>query len=189
LFLLAARNPEFNWALERNLFGDNKLVQSMRGLFDNEHSYKVPYFEKDEIKGFIQKYQEFRNQSTKNNSLEQNAEEIFEDTIEGHPIMVRFAVLNQGLSGHVEQLYAEHLQDKDNDNYPHLKRVKTVILNSLFDISNIPLKDKMLEELGLLSTAKKELRNALIRKKGEFWEFLISLVLWPGCDWEKGANG
>ena len=43
---------------------------------------------------------------------------IFKDT-EGHPIMVRFSVLNEGLTAHVEQMYLEYLLDKSNNNYPH----------------------------------------------------------------------
>ena len=64
--------------------------------------------------------------------------------------MVRFAVLNKGLPAHVEEMYPEYLQDKNNNNYPHKQRLKVIILNSLFDISNISLTDEILDEFGLL---------------------------------------
>ena len=48
--LLAARIPEFNWDLERNLFGDIKLVQNIKCLFANEYSFSVAYVGKDEIR-------------------------------------------------------------------------------------------------------------------------------------------
>jgi hypothetical protein len=47
-FLLAARTPEFYWALERNLFGDSKIILSIQGLFDDEYKFPV------EVKEFIQ---------------------------------------------------------------------------------------------------------------------------------------
>ena len=116
-FLLSARQPEFDWALERNLFQDTNLVQKIKSLFDNDHKIIVKYFEKEEIKEFIEKYLSFINPLLKNKSIQQNTDAIFKDT-QGHPIMVRFAVLNEGLSGHIEQMYFEYLQDKNNNNYP-----------------------------------------------------------------------
>ena len=83
--------------------------------------------------------------------------------------MVRFEALNQGLSGHVEQMYLEYLQDKNNNNYPHTQRLGVIILNSLFDISSISLRDEILDEFGLLCTAK-ELRNTIIKKTATVWE-------------------
>ena len=166
-FLLAARTPEFDWALERNLF-QNVELQTIKSLFDDQYKFTVKPFEKEEVREFILLYRPFLNQSIKNKPLEQNTEEIFKDT-KGHPIMVRFAVLNKGLTAHVEQMYAEYLQDRNNNNYPHKERVKVIILNSLFDISNISLTDKILEDFGLLSIANGELKNAIIRKSGEYW--------------------
>ncbi len=83
--------------------------------------------------------------------------------------MVRFSVLNEGLEIHVKEMYREYLLDKNN-NYPNLNKIKTIILNSLFDISNISLKDELLEEFSLLSIAKKELNNTIIKKTGDVWK-------------------
>ena len=43
-------------------------------------------------------------------------------------------------------------------------------MNSLFDISNIALQDELLKEFNLLSIAKKELKNTLIKKTGDVWK-------------------
>ncbi len=167
-FLLSARQPEFDWALERNLFQDISLVQKIKSLFDNDYKSIVKYFEKEEVKEFIEKYRSYLNPVLKNKSIELNTDTIFKDT-KGHPIMVRFAVLNEGLSGHIEQMYLEYLQDKSNYNYPHKQRLGVIILNSLFDISSISLKDELLDEFGLLKTAK-ELRNTIIKKSVDVWK-------------------
>ncbi|HXT84693.1 MAG TPA: ATP-binding protein, partial [Verrucomicrobiae bacterium] len=168
LFLLSARQPEFDLALERNLFQDTSIVQKIKSLFDNNYKFSVKYFEKEEVKEFIEKYHSFLNPILKNKSIEQNTYTIFKDT-KGHPIMVRFAVLNEGLSGHIEQMYLEYLQDKSNNNYPHKQRLGVIILNSLFEISSISLKDELLDEFGLLKTAR-ELRNTIIKKSGDVWK-------------------
>ena len=52
-------------------------------------------------------YEKYLHPLIKSKSIEQNTEEIFCDT-QGHPIMVRFAVLNEGLIGHVEKMYLEY---------------------------------------------------------------------------------
>jgi hypothetical protein len=122
---------------------------------------------REEVKEFIEKYDKYIHPLMKSKSIDQNTEEIFADT-QGHPIMVRFAVFNEGLIGHVEKMYLEYLQDKDNNNYPHSKRINTIILNSLFDISH-PLDDSILNEFALLNIAK-QLRNTIIKKSGDRWK-------------------
>ncbi len=164
-FLLAARQPEFDWILEKNLWGDAYVVQIIEELFDENYKYSLPYFTKDEVKEFIIKYKDFLHITRRNKTIEENANEIFKDT-QGHPIMVRFSVLNEGLNSHVQNMYLEYLVDGKN---PHLNRVKIMILNSLFDISNISLTDKMLEEFVLLNTAE-DLKNTIIKKTGDIWK-------------------
>ena len=70
--------------------------------------YNIPYFTEDEVKGFIEKYKENIHPSKRNKSIEENAHEIFKDT-KGHPIMVRFSVLQDGLRTHVKRMYTDHL--------------------------------------------------------------------------------
>ena len=47
--------------------------------------------------------------------------------------------------------------------------VNTIILNPLFDISNIPLDDSTLNEFALLDIAK-QLRNTIIKKSVDRWK-------------------
>jgi len=70
LFLLAARTPEFDWAVERNLFGDADLIHNIHLLFDNGHRFIVNYFEKEEVKEFIQMYQDILNLSKQYHTFE-----------------------------------------------------------------------------------------------------------------------
>ncbi len=174
LFLLAARIPEFYWALERNLYQDYTIIENINSLFDEHHKYSIKNFDKQDVKEFIKKYQSFLNPLIKNNSLKQNTDEIFKYT-QGHPIMVRFAALNEGLTPHVEKMYLEYLVDRKNENYPHVKRLETVILNSLFDISNVTLKDETLNDFDLIDVAD-ELRDTMIRKTGDVWKTIH--LLW-----------
>ena len=53
-------------------------------------------------------------------TIEQNANEIFEDT-NGYPIMVRFSVLNEGLDVHVKKMYREYLVD---NNIPNANKLR-----------------------------------------------------------------
>jgi tetratricopeptide (TPR) repeat protein len=164
-FLLAARTPEFDWALERNLFEDTKIVQNIKNLFDNDFKIIVNYFKKQEVREFIEWYHYLRQPLIENKSIEQNTDEIFKHT-EGYPIMVRYAVLNEGLSNHVEKMFQEFLIEKTKIN---LERLKVVMLNSLFDISNIPLKEDMLDKFGLLDIAS-NIQDTIIKKTGDIWK-------------------
>ena len=164
-FILAARIPEFDWVLEKNLWNDSDAIENIEKLFDEDYKYPVPYFELDEVKDFIVKYKDFLYIDRKYKSIEQNANEIFDDT-DGYPIMVRFSVLNEGLDAHVKKMYIEYLVD---NNMPNLNKIKTVILNSLFDISNIILTDELLQKFNLLDTAE-DIKNTIIKKTGDAWK-------------------
>ena len=52
---------------------------------------------------------------------------FFKDT-EGHPIMVRFSVLQNGLKSHVKRMYTDYLLE---NNSPNIERIKSVIACSL----------------------------------------------------------
>ncbi len=169
-FLLAARQPEFNWILEKNLFDDTDTVQMIEEQFDENHRYLIPNFNLEEIKEFLVKYEDCLNTSvTASKTIEQYAQEIFEDT-KGYPIMVKFSVLNQGLETHVKKMYREYILAKTEINQP---RLKVVILNSLFDISTIELKDEMLNECGLLKNAL-DMQDTIIKQSGDVWRTIHS---------------
>ena len=130
----------------------------------------VPCFNIEEIKEFIIQYQDFLPQSKRRKPFEQIAKEIFEDTC-GYPIMVRFSVLNEGLLPHVIQMYLDYIMYNGT---PNLDRLKVLILNSLFDISNISLKDDILEELSLLETAC-SIEDTIIKKSKNLWKTIHPL--------------
>ncbi len=169
-FLLAARQPEFNWILERNLFDNTTIVQRIEELFDDDYKYIVPYFTKDETQDFIKKYIGLLDISKRQKPIEQIAEEIYNDT-KGYPILVRFSVLNQGLRLHVKQMYEEYILEKTKIN---LDKLKIMIINSLFDISTISLKESTSNELGLLNELGLEdiaydMDDTIIKKEEGVW--------------------
>ena len=124
------------------------------------------HFEELEVKEFIQHYHRFLHPLIKGKSIVRNTADIFK-ILKGHPIMVRFAALNNGLVTHVEQMYFEYFQDTRNNYRPLKQRLKIVFLIALFDIPGIILVDDILDRLGLLDTAK-EINGTVIRrdKKG-----------------------
>ena len=103
-FLLAARQPEFNWIIEKNLWSDTNAVQLIEQLFDENYKYTVPYFALDEIKKFIVKYKDFLYSTRRDKTIDDNANDILKGT-GGYPIMVRFSVLHDGLKVHVKEMY------------------------------------------------------------------------------------
>jgi tetratricopeptide (TPR) repeat protein len=165
LFLLAARQPEFKWMIERAT--DSSIVEKIEFLFDikNENKknnvtvYDVQYFSEDEIKGFIKKYEKDLPYSIKNKLIEENAKEIWKYT-NGHPIMVRFSVFQNGLENHVESMYKDFLVVNEK---PYSKeKIKVSIICSLFDISSIPITSNILKDLSLYKFAL-DLDSALLK--------------------------
>ena len=43
-FLLAARQPDFDWVFDRNLFGDYKMAQKINGIFGDNYKYIIEPF-------------------------------------------------------------------------------------------------------------------------------------------------
>ena len=154
--------------MDRGIF-DIDTIERINMLFDDDKRYDIPYFTEEEVKGFIEKYKEYLHPSKKNKTVEENAHEIFEDT-QGHPIMIRFSVLQDGLKTHVNRMYADHLVKKDDDNYfPNTERIKSVIACSLYDISSIPLTDDELFNKLNLKKPSLQLINTMIKRNGNIW--------------------
>ena len=98
------------------------LFDKNRRLFDIDKEKRSKlYFSEDEVKGFIEKYKAYLHQSKKNKTVEENAQAIFKDT-EGHPIMVRFSVLQNGLENHVMQMYTDYLVENNVQNTERIRR-------------------------------------------------------------------
>jgi len=146
-FLLSARQPDFNLAMTGGGIFDPKTKDIIDLLFDGTIREPITYFLQEEVKGFIEKYREHCDSSLRNRSVNENAQAIFEDT-KGHPIMVRFSVLKNGLKNHVRDMYQKWLLTTDN--IPNIERIKSVIACSLYDISSIPLtEDELFNKLDL----------------------------------------
>ena len=99
IFLLSARQPEYNSLLEKGKFTlEDNYRHAIESLFVNapNYNYEIKPFTENEIKEFIKKYEEYLPENRKQKSIEENAKEIFEDT-GGHPIMVKFSVVGKGL--------------------------------------------------------------------------------------------
>ena len=167
-FLLSARQPEFGWAMDRGIF-DSETIERIDILFDDDKRYDIPYFTEDEVKGFIEKYHEFLHPSKRIKSIEENAKEILQDT-DGHPIMVRFSVLQDGLRSHVKRMYTDYLVQKDGEYYfPSTERIKSVIACSLYDISSIPLTEDELYNKLDLENPSFQIINTMIKRTGNRW--------------------
>jgi tetratricopeptide (TPR) repeat protein len=162
-FLLAARQPEFGWAMDRGIY-DSETIEKIDMLFDNQKKYNLAYFSQEEVKGFLEKYKKYQIKK-RNKSLEQHAQEIFKYT-NGHPIMVRFAVLQNGLENHVKKMYADYLVENKS---PNVERIKSVIACSLYDISSVPLTDSELSDKLALKNPTLQIMNTIIKKEGNIW--------------------
>jgi tetratricopeptide (TPR) repeat protein len=166
IFLLSARQPDFELAMTDRGILDSETKNRIDLLFDNTIRESISYFSQEEVKGFIEKYREYWNSSLRNKSIDENAQEIFEDT-KGHPIMVRFSLLKNGLKNHVREMYQYWLLNSDNS--PNIERIKSVIACSLYHISSIPLNDKTLSVDLDLEDPSYELGKTIIKLDGNIW--------------------
>ena len=137
-FIITARFPEFEWVLEELDEVQEEIRKSIRKLIgDSKFIYHLPYFTKEEINDFIRLYVGITDESTAN----KRSQEIYDYT-KGDPIMVKFSVFEQGLDQDVAEMYARYLS-------PQLE-MKTMLICSLLDLSNIDITDNILELCGVL---------------------------------------
>jgi tetratricopeptide (TPR) repeat protein len=169
-FLLTARLPEYEWFVKDRLgkIQEDEYSESIRKFRDNStiFKYELPFFSKDEIKGFIKRY------GSDGGDGEARRTKFTEDLIyndtKGHPIMVKFYVLGDGLRKDVERRYSHYLYDRDND-HPDTNKIQTMLVCSLLDIANLPITDKLLEAVGLLEYAC-DLHRATLYQYSESWK-------------------
>ncbi len=168
-FVLAARQPEFQRAIDGNLFGNTDIGDYIRYFFDKEPlSINIGNFSSIEIKEFIEKYTEWIPPHRKKDLLQQENEEI--KNINGYPIMVKFMTLNKGLDSHVTKMYYDHLSDESQKpSVPYKKRIEMIILNSLFDITTIPLSDEDIKYFDYIEESR-YLEDTIIKKKDNVWQ-------------------
>jgi hypothetical protein len=162
MFLLAAQIPEYDsFVRDRlNLIREGKeLIRKFSR--DPEFRYELSYFTKGDIKEFIKKYNHIRNVNDQDKnittedeeSLSNYAEKILKQTI-GHPIMVKFLLLRDGLRTDVEHRYNDYLNGDSH-------KMQTMLVCSLLDIGSLPITDELLQNMGLLRDAY-NLENATL---------------------------
>jgi tetratricopeptide (TPR) repeat protein len=161
-FVLSARQPEFKWAIERGIFA-SEVIEKIEVLFDKERRFPLPWFSEDEIKGFIQHYKDYIIPSIRNVPLDLIARNVHKYT-SGHPIMVRFSLLQNGLKNHVQNAYREYLLE---NNKPSIERIEFVLACSLYDVSSIPFTDDVSIKLNLNPSL--QIVDTIIKKNGNCW--------------------
>jgi tetratricopeptide (TPR) repeat protein len=92
-------------------------------------------------------------------SLDKYCEKIHQET-NGHPILVKFAVFQEGLRNDVEKRYINYLNDRKTQ-MPDALKIQTALVCSLLDIAGIQISDKSLENMKLKKYAY-ALRFALL---------------------------
>ena len=144
-FLLTARLPEFDWFIKDRL---SKVLQeefrnSIRKLTDDSSfRYELPFFTNNEIKEFIEWYS--KNIEGKSSAISsEESENIYQYTANGHPIMVKFAVIGKGLEEDVKERYLRYLVTNPMN-------MQTMLVCSLLDIGNLQITNKLLEDMELL---------------------------------------
>jgi tetratricopeptide (TPR) repeat protein len=165
-FILTARIPEYELLVDSQ---SQRLVQVQeeyresiqRFRNDSNFKYEIPFFTKDEIKGFIRRYrEEARSSAAREEKLfDEESEKIYNDT-KGHPIMVKFSVFRDGLRNDVEKRYANYLIDPANK-LPDASKIQTILVCSLLDISSLQITDELLSDMNIKKFAYR-LRHALL---------------------------
>lgn len=146
-FLLAARQPEYNTLVTSGIFSEKvkDYKDSILSFREKDLKYELPYFKLNEVIDFINKYKEYTNIK----DVKQKAIEILEDEeTKGHPIMVKFSVLGDGLKKDVQNRFGRYLTVEE-DGHVELNHAKiiTAIICSLFHISTLNITDDDLEKL------------------------------------------
>ena len=153
-FIITVRLPEFKWLLEGLDKVQEELRKSIRKLTGDLNSiYDIPYFTKKEIRDFIKLYL----LNVDDGEADKKSEEVYDYTM-GDPIMVKFAVLGKGLEKDIEEMNDRYLRPQ--------QEMKTMLICSLLDISNIAITDRMLELCGVLESAY-HLNGSLLHRNAE----------------------
>jgi len=181
LFILTARIPEFDWFVNDRLNTvEEQYRQPIRKFIQNiQYRYQIEAFTKAEIKDFINKYQKEENKKQQQQQQQQQqiisitdskeklsdlTDRIFNSS-KGHPIMVKFLVFGKGLREDVEDRYYRYLFNQSTSQ-PEIKKIQVMLICSILDISNLPITNKLLEQMDLLSYAY-DLERALLYQYSE----------------------
>ena len=175
LFALTARLPEFDWFVNDRL---NKVNESYRESIRkfvqvSKYRYELEPFTTNEIEEFMKMYHDRGGITGSREKPSNLAAQIFDNT-KGLPIMVKFYVFGKGLEEDVEDRYYRYLTYVPTavEQQSDLTRIQAMLICALLDISNLPITDKLLEKMGILSTAY-DLENAMLYQYSEgLWKTL-----------------
>lgn len=152
-FIITARLPEFSWLLDGLDKVQEELRESIRKLTgDANFIYHMLPFTKEEIRDFIKLYLDIDDAKA-----EKKSQEVYDYTI-GDPIMVKFAVIRQGLEKDIVKMIDRYLKPQ--------QEMKTMLICSLLDLSVIPITDSILERCGVLESAY-HLNNSILYRNAE----------------------
>ena len=158
LVILTTRLPEFDWFVNDRL---NTVEESYRQPIRkftqlSQCRYEIEPFTKKEIEQFIGKYS---SEKITSNQILNLASKIYDNT-KGNPIMVKFYVFGKGLLEDVRERYDRYLFNSVTMQHDS-EKIQTIIVCSLLDIANLPITDKLLEKMDIISTAY-DLEHAML---------------------------
>ena len=153
LFISTARLPEFDWFVNDRLNKvDESYRQSIRKFAQlSQYRCEMEPLTKEDIEQFLEKYKDQGILKSNEGSREVAAQILHKTT--GLPIMVKFNIFGKGLKEDVEDRYYRYITDGSDTEQPDLGKIQTILVCSLLDIANLPITDKLLEKMDLLSTA------------------------------------
>ena len=132
--------PSYNHTIDRFELDDQDQTALEKFNKNQNIKYRIPYFKNP------QEIEEFFNYYWKRHAIKKSTAksylEIYEET-DGHPIMVKFFLLGEGLRKDVKKRYGLYLIDSTNKE-PIAENIQTIIICALFSISNYPITDKIL---------------------------------------------
>jgi tetratricopeptide (TPR) repeat protein len=158
LVILTARLPEFDWFVNDRLNTvEESYRQSIRKFTQlSQCRYEIEPFTKTEIEQFIEKYS---SEKITSNQILSQVSKIYDNT-NGNPIMVKFYVFGKGLLEDVRERYDRYLFNSMTMQHDS-EKIQTIIVCSLLDIANLPIPDKLLEKMDIISTAY-DLEHAML---------------------------
>jgi tetratricopeptide (TPR) repeat protein len=167
-FILTARLPDFNFFLEEKI-NENRYAQSIRKIAkDPSFFYHIPPFSIEDIKCFIKKYmkdenikQQLKRTYGEKYTFEEISKKIYFDT-QGHPLMVKYSILKNGLLEDVRERYSRYL-------HTDVKSLHAMISCLILDISNLRITDELLEEMKMLEDTY-NLENATLYQNEGIWK-------------------
>lgn len=192
-FILTAGMPDFKRLIDPTNFPlleipSQAVRDPIRDFFqkvrDNKNpqlQYELLPFTKDEVKGFIEKYQssassEF-NQELEKKSIDELVEVYSKDTT-ATPLILKFSIFKRGLSFDVEERFDQHFCDTRGEK--DANKIETMSACSFIEIGNhIQLTKQILKSANIWSYAKDLIKVTL------YEDIPLNLLKTIHVEWDK----